>query len=395
MKTWGGLFERVTSFENLLLAAGRARKGKRLKPNTAAFDLDLEANLLRLQRELRSRTWQPGRYVTFQIHEPKERLISAAPYRDRVVHHAVCNVIEPLFDASFIYDSYANRKGKGTHGAVDRLTAFCRGKRYALKCDIRKYFPSIDHDILYEQVARRLRDEGVRWLMRLIINSSNPQEPVHDYFPGDGLFTPQERRRGLPIGNLTSQFLANLYLNGFDHFIKEQMRCRWYVRYVDDFVVLDNDKVALHEVKAAAAEYLQSVRLRLHPGKSQIVPVAQGIDFLGYRVFPDHRRLRRKNAVRARGRLRVLQKEYANGIIDLEKVGRSVQSWIAHASHANTYGLRRSVLGECVFRRGPAPARVAGWFVEQQCEQPARRKPQQQSPGESEQQHRVPLREHF
>ena len=352
MRSWNGLFEQVTSFENLVLAARKARKRKRLKPGTAAFDLDLERNLFRLQEELRARTWRPGRYVSFEIFEPKHRLISAAPYRDRVVHHALCNVIEPLFDRTFICDTYANRKGKGTHRAVDRLTAFCRKSRYVLKCDIRKYFPSIDHEILYRQVVRKVRDESVCWLARAIIDSSNPQEPVSDYFPGDDLFSPFERRKGLPIGNLTSQFFANLYLNGFDHFVKETLGCRHYIRYVDDFVVLGEDRGWLEEVKDRAADYLEGLRLRLHPGKCQVFPISEGIGFLGYRVFSDHRRLRRDNVVRVRRRLKKLQEAYRDGCIELEDVSRSVQSWIAHASHADTWGLRRSVLGECVFRRG-------------------------------------------
>lgn len=352
MKTWNNLFARITSFENLLLAARRARQGKRLKPGTATFDLELEGNLLRLQEELQSHTWQPGGYFTFEIYEPKKRLISAAPYRDRVVHHALCNVIEPLFDQIFIHDSYANRQDKGTHRAVDRLTQFCRRNRYVLKCDIRKYFPSIDHEILCEQIARKIKDQETLWLARCIIDSSNPQEPVCDYFPGDDLFTPHTRRKGLPIGNLTSQFFANIYLNGFDHFVKESLGCHCYIRYVDDFVVLAEDKGFLHGVKEAMGGYLERLRLRLHPTKCQVFPVTQGIDFLGYRVYPDHRRLRRENAVYFRRRLKHLQKDYRDGRIDLERVSRSIQSWVAHVSHADTYGLRRAVLESCAFQRG-------------------------------------------
>ena len=375
MKSWNGLFDRVTAFDNLVVAARRARKGKRFKPSTAAFDLDLEGNLFRLQEELRARAWRPGRYVTFEIYEPKKRLISAAPYRDRVVHHALCNVIEPLFDATFIHDSYANRKGKGTHRAVDRLTQFSRKATYALKCDIRKYFPSIDHEILYARIARKVRDPGVRWLVRTVIDSSNPQEPVHEIFPGDTPHDVTERRRGLPIGNLTSQFFANLYLDGFDHFMKEILGCRHYIRYVDDFVVLSDDKEWLHEVRNRVGEYLEGLRLRLHPTKCQVFPVSQGIDFLGYRVYPDHRRLRRDNVVRFRRRLKKLQRDYQDGGIDLEDVGRSVQSWIAHASHADTWGLRRAVLGGCAFRRGQAQSRYSWGFVEQQYEQRTMREP--------------------
>lgn len=152
----GGLFERVTAWPNLLLAARRAARGKRFKPNVSAFSFHLEAELLRLQIELRERTYRPGPYRTFIVREKKPRLISAAPFRDRVVHHALCNIIEPIFDRGFLFDSYACRKGKGTHAAVERASVYARRYRYVLKCDIEQYFPSIDHDILFGQIARRI-----------------------------------------------------------------------------------------------------------------------------------------------------------------------------------------------------------------------------------------------
>jgi len=353
MKTWTNLFPQIITFENLYRAAQKARKYKRLKIDTARFDLDLEKNLLRLQAQLQTHTWTPGPYTTFQIYEPKPRLISAAPYPDRVVHHALCNIIEPLFEKTFIHDSYASRPHKGTHRAVDRLTAFCRKNRFALKADIRKYFPSIDHEILYQQIVHKIRDDQLLWLIRTIIDSSNPQEPVHDYFPGDDLFTPFTRRQGLPIGNLTSQFFANAYLNAFDHFIKEQLGGHYYIRYVDDFVVLADDKAFLHHVLRQTSRFMETLRLRLHPTKCQVFPVDQGIDFLGYRVFPNHRRLRRDNVVRFQRRLCRLQNQYQNGELEIEDISRSVQSWVAHAAHANTWGLRRRVLGRMAFQGEP------------------------------------------
>ena len=234
MKSYTNLWSQITSWENLLLAARKARCSKRKRPNVARFEADLEMELMELRSELLERKYMPGQYRSFYIYEPKKRLISAAPYRDRVVHHALCNIIEPIFERAFIHDTYANRKGRGTHRAVDRFTEFCRKNRYVLKCDIKKYFPSIDHDILYGLIARRIKDPDVLWLIKLIIDSSNAQEPVFAYFPGDDLFTPYERRKGLPIGNLTSQFFANIFLNGFDHFVKRELGCRHYIRFVDD-----------------------------------------------------------------------------------------------------------------------------------------------------------------
>lgn len=352
MKRFGGLYERVYAFPNLVRAAQQAQRGKRHKPNVARFNFHLERELLALRDELQAKTWQPGPYMSFFIYEPKKRLISAAPYRDRVVHHALCNLIEPIFERTFIHASYANRTGKGTHRAVNRFTDFCRKNRYVLTCDIRKYFPSIDHDILYERIARKIKDRDVLWLIRRILDSSNPQEPVHTYFPGDDLFTPFERRKGIPIGNLTSQFFANIYLTGFDHFVQRDLGCRNYLRYVDDFVVLSNDKGFLHEVKARMVEYLATLRLQLHDKKCQIAPVTQGTSFLGYRIFPTHRLLKRENVRRFQRRVRKMQAQFSREHITVEKVGQSMQSWIAHASHANTYGLRRKLLEDVAFQRG-------------------------------------------
>jgi len=349
MKTHKNLYARICAFDNLVLAAARARRGKRCRPATAQFELEREGELLRLQRELQDQSWRPGPYTAFTVHVPKVRLISAAPYRDRVVHHALCNIVEPLFDRGFIADSYACRRGKGTHRAIARFQEFARRYRYVLKADIRKYFPSIDHHILAGALARRIQDRDVLWLMQCIIASSNPQEPVNEYFPGDDLFTPFERRRGIPIGNLTSQFFANVYLDAFDHYVQEQLRCGAYLRYCDDFAVFGADKRWLAEVKAAMGERLAGLRLRLHPSKSQIFPVTQGADFLGFRVFPDHRLLRRDNVARFRRRLRRLAEALRTGRLGRSAVEASVQSWHAHAAFGNTGALRARLRAQAIF----------------------------------------------
>ena len=360
MKTHNRLFNQICSFENLLLAARKAQDGKRFQEEVARFNFHLERELYRLQEELQTRIYRPGPYHEFHIYEPKLRKISAAPYRDRVAHHALCNVIEPIFDRTFIFDSYACRKGKGTHKAVNRFTAFCRKSDYVLKCDIKKYFPSIDHGILKTLFRRKIRDANVLWLMDLIVDFSNPQEAVSDALGAPGMESGRSSlygegtvpRRGIPIGNLTSQFYANIYLNGFDHFVKETLKCRHYIRYVDDFVVLDNDKARLHQVKAEMEAYLaEHLRLQLHEHKCQISPVKTGTDFLGYRVFPTHRLLRQTSVTRARRRLRRLQQDYAAGEISQEAVKHSVQSWLGHVKHADTYGLRRAIFSQLSFRR--------------------------------------------
>ena len=351
MKTHNRFFQKICSFDNLVSASRKAQRGKRFQAAVAQFNFHLEKELYRLQAELQTQTYRPGPYYEFHVYEPKLRKISAAPYRDRVVHHALCNIIEPIFDPTFIFDSYACRKGKGTHKAVDRFTEFSRKNTYVLKCDIKKYFPSIDHEILKTLFRRKIRDAQVLWLLDLIVDSSNPQEYVHEYFEGDDLLTALNRRRGIPIGNLTSQFFANIYLNGFDHFVKEDLRCRYYIRYMDDFVVLEKDKARLHQVKAEIEDYLAGFRLKLHVHKCQIFPVKDGTDFLGYQVFPTHRRLRPSSVRRARRRLQGLREDYDNGKISWADVNHSVQSWLGHVKHADTYGLRRAIFSQTVFRR--------------------------------------------
>jgi retron-type reverse transcriptase len=256
MKRYRNLWEQIIAFENLLQASRQAQRGKRFNPNVLAFNDNLEAELHQLQHELATQTYRPGTYTTFQIRDPKPRLISAAPYRDRVVHHALCNIITPLIERTFIADTYANRVGYGTHKALQRFISFARSSRYVLQCDIRKYFPSIDHEILKAIIRRKLKCSDTLWLLDTIIDHSNPQEPVLEYFPGDTLLTPLQRRHGLPIGNLTSQFLANLYLNGFDHFVKEQIKARKYLRYVDDFALFSDDREFLAAARSAIEEYL-------------------------------------------------------------------------------------------------------------------------------------------
>jgi retron-type reverse transcriptase len=242
VKTYKNLFPKIVTFENLLQAFHKAARGKRERIYVIDFADDLEGNLLRLQSRLLNQTYQPGRYSTFRIYFPKPRLISAAPFPDRVVHHALMNISGPLLEKSFIYDSYANRLDKGTHRAIRRYQSFLREYDYVLKCDIKKYFPSIDHAILKSLIRKRIADPDVLWLIDSIIDRSNKQEYEYDYFPGDDLFAPLERRKGLPIGNLTSQFFANLYLNPLDHFIKQTLRCPAYLRYVDDFALFSNSR---------------------------------------------------------------------------------------------------------------------------------------------------------
>jgi retron-type reverse transcriptase len=362
MKRLGGLWERVISFDNLLRAFRKARRGKRRRPPVAAFELNLETELLALQRDLVAGDYRPGEYRLFAIYERKPRLIAAAPFRDRVVHHALLNVIEPLIDRRFIFDSYACRAGKGVHAAVSRYQGWAQHHAYALKMDVARYFPSIDHDLLKDKLRRLIKDRPVLALLDRIIDSGPPVSPDQSlvYFPGDDLFAPLQRSAGLPIGNLTSQFLANLYLNDFDHWLKEGLCVGPYLRYVDDMVILDDDKARLAEIRARVRDALGRDRLRLHPDKAHVVPVAGGLDLLGYRVFPHHRRLRNDNGWRFVRKLRKFADAYGRGRVDWEDINPSVQSWIGHASHADTLGLRKAIFSRIVFVRGAGRTAASG-----------------------------------
>ncbi len=251
---------KVSVFE----AAKKAQKGKRFRENVLEFNYNLELELEKIKTGLESKTYIPGKYKTFTIVEPKPRLISAAPYRDRVVHHALCNIITPIFERTLIADTYANRLGFGTHRALRRFTEFARSSHYILQCDIKKYFPSIDHDILKAIVRHKIKCQDTLWLVDTIIDNSNKQENIIEFFPSDDLLTPIQRHRGLPIGNLTSQFFANIYLNSFDHFVKENLKAQKYIRYVDDFALFADDQKFLADARPAIEQYLASLRLKIH-----------------------------------------------------------------------------------------------------------------------------------
>lgn len=351
MKRVGHLWKDMIAFPALLQAAETARRGKRFRPDVAAFHHQQERELTQLKKELDEKVYKPGQYHCFVIHEPKHRLISAAPYRDRVIHHALTACLEPIFEPTFTSDSYACRKSKGTHAAVRRARRLARRFQYVLKADIRQFFPSIDHGILKRLIARKIKDPNVLWLVDRIVDSSAPQEQSNMVFAGDDLFTSIERRCGLPIGNQTSQFFANVYLNPLDHFVKERLRCRGYVRYVDDFVLFSNDKAALHSMCRRISDFLVQLRLKLHPKKTNVFPVTQGIRFLGYRVFPTHCLLAKQNIRRFRRRVTRMQQHYAAGEITLPEIRQRLMSWAGHAAQADTWNLRHRLFSECVFQR--------------------------------------------
>jgi RNA-directed DNA polymerase len=345
-RSLSNIWEPLTSWDNLRLAYRRCRRRKRYRRKAVAFDFDWETQLLALQRELRDGTYAPGAYQHFFIQFPKRRKISAAPFRDRVVHHALVQQIEPFFDRRFIHDSYACRKGKGTHRALDRAQSFLRRYAYYLKTDIVRFFPNIDHQILLARLERHVRDPGAMELIQRIVASGAGilnDEATPSYFPGDDLFA-ISRPRGLPIGNLTSQFFANLLLDPLDHFIKERLRVSGYVRYADDLVLFGQTKRDLWEAAQAISGQLSDLRLRLHPHKTQLRPARTGVTFLGFQVFRDGRRLTGESIRRFVRRRKDFQRRFRAGKGSFRHVRQSLRAWQSHVSLANSKGIARELL---------------------------------------------------
>ena len=336
------LFSRIVTLDNLLLVYRKAARKKRGRAAAAAFEFQIVDRLLALQEELITGTYRPGAYRHFFIHEPKRRKISAAPFRDRVVHHALCNIIEPLFEARFHPHSYANRVGKGTHRAVDQLQKYARCYRYALRLDIVQHFPSLDHAILQRELFRIIVDTRVRNLITTILSSGEGvlvDEYTLVYFPGDSLLDGL-RPRGLPIGNLTSQFWSNCFLSPLDWFVTRQLSCPAYLRYVDDVTLFGDSKRQLWNWKNRIIEFLAGLRLKIHELKAQVIPVTNGIPWLGFVVYPTHRKLKRRNVVHFRRRLEQNITLFRQNKISFAELDASVQGWINHVRYGDTWGLR-------------------------------------------------------
>lgn len=317
----------------------------------AAFELNLGAELLQLQAELRAYTYRPGGYRSFVIHDPKRRLVSAAPFRDRVVHHALVQAIEPLFEAVFIEHSYANRLGKGTHKAIAQAREWQRDHGFVLQCDLRQFFPSVDHAVLLAALTKRISCQRTLALCATVLASgvgvlNGEYTPVS--FPGDDLLA-AARPRGLPIGNLTSQFWANALLNELDQFVTTELGCAAYLRYVDDFLLFSDNKKQLWAWKNAIRDKLNSLRLSMHEASSTVYPVKNGIPWLGVRLLPQGVKLKTRNARAFAARLRDMQAAVAAGAMPLEEATRRIQGWVAHAKQADSWALRRAIFENATF----------------------------------------------
>ncbi len=332
------LFNQITTYENLYLAYEKARKRKTLKKYVIDFEKNLKQNILDLQSELISNTYKPKPLETFILRDPKTRKISKSDFRDRVIHHALCNVIEPMFDKKFIYDNYANKIKKGTLKAVERFDNFKKKisknysrNSYILKTDVKHYFETIDHEILISLIKRTIKDSKVMWLIETIL--ANHSE-------GGGATA----KIGMPLGNLTSQFFANVYLNELDQFVKHEINIEYYIRYVDDFVILHDSKNILEQYQIKINEFIKAkLNLELHPDKTKIIKLSTGVNFLGFRIFPEFRLIRKKNLKKFDRRFNKLKKQYEEGAVDREKVIEIFEGWIAYISHADTYKYRRHI----------------------------------------------------
>ncbi|MFO1051284.1 MAG: reverse transcriptase/maturase family protein [Planctomycetota bacterium] len=328
MRRAQGLFGHIATFAALRRAAFRAARGKRRSASAARFLDRLEPECLRLERELLEDTWRPGPASTFAICDPKPRTITAVPFADRVVHHALIGALEPVFERRMIAHSYACRRDKGMHAALARVQRLVRRFRFALRMDVRSFFPSLHHDVVFDSIERLVKDRRVLALVRRIL--AGPDDG-----PGGAL--------GLPIGSLTSQWFANLVLDRLDHHACEVLRQGGYTRYMDDFVCFDDDRDRLRDTRQALGAFLeQELRLVAKPTATRLMPTGCGVPWLGFSVFPGTTRLRPENAKRYARRLRELRWQCARERIDPTRYRRAVASLLAHLRHGDTLELRRA-----------------------------------------------------
>ncbi len=334
------VYAKINSIENLTLAWQNAKKGKTKKRYVKRFQKNLKSNLLSLQKELKNHTYKTRPQKKFILRDPKTRKILKSVFRDRVIHHALCNIITPVFEGGFIYDSHANQIGKGTLKALERFDKFKRKVSknnsrncYVLKADIKHYFEEIDHKILIDIIKNKIKDERVIWLAYKILKSSRErnEQSIKD--------------KGMPLGNLTSQFFANVYLNELDKFVKHKLRAKYYIRYVDDFVILHRSKEQLEKWKNKIDIFLkEKLDLKLHPNKSQILKLEKGIKFLGFRIFNYHKLLRKSNMKHFERKLNHMKIMLEEDLLNREEIVEKLEGWLAYAVKGNTHKYRKYIV---------------------------------------------------
>jgi len=335
MRIYNKLFNKIIEPENLFSAWDEFKKGKGKKLDVLRFEKNLEQNIFQLHRDLQDKTYRHGGYTSFYISDPKLRHIHKATVRDRILHHAVFKVLNPIFEPTYIHNSFSCRIGKGNHKGVEILASMLRQVSknntrtcFVLKCDIRKFFNTIDHDLLIRLLQGKIKDKNTMNLLEEVIDSFGGEQPI--------LF----QRKGVPIGNLTSQLFANIYMNGLDQFIRHDLKVKYYARYTDDFVIVSDDKNYLQKLLPSIQLFLkEKLKLELHPSKVSIRKYHQGIDFLGYVALPHHIALRTRTKKRMMWKLRNKMAEYKNNTIDKSTLLATFQSYLGVLSHADSHKL--------------------------------------------------------
>lgn len=331
MKTYNQLWTEITSFKNLVLAYKKARKAKPYTNEILQFSMDLEKNLLSIQEELLTNTYTQSKYREFIVFDPKQRKIKYLPFKDRVVHHALVNIIEPIFDKRLINTTYACRKRKGTHKALKDIKRVIpndfKFTGYCLKCDIKKYFPSINQEILKKLISKKITCKNTLNLIYKIIDSDHSEFGIN---------------KGIPIGNLTSQLFSNIYLNELDHYVKHKLKIKYYYRYVDDFIILHDSKKELNNYKNKIKYFLKKeLNLEMPKYKTSIFQIKDGVDFVGYKIFPNRVFLRKRNIKRFIKKLKILTNEKK-----VSKIKSSVFSYIGYFKFANSYNILTKIWRE-------------------------------------------------
>jgi len=321
------MYARFCDEENIYNAYLKARNGRRYKDEILRFSYNIEKNLQNIVYELKNKNYKHGLYYEFVVNDSKKRVIRAAPFKDRIMHHALCNIIEPEFEKTFIYDSYACRLGKGLHKAIKRFKQFLRiiklknnlkdyNNIYVLKCDIVQYFNSVNKNILFELIKRKIKDENILAIILIILNSYE---------------------KGLPIGNLTSQLFANIYLHELDFYIKNELKCKYYIRYMDDFIIFDLDKKKLWEKYGLIKNFVfDKLNLKIDDNKTKLIPIKRGISFLGFIVFGDEIRLRQSTIKRFKKKI---HKKWvlANDDEKLAILAIKFCNWKSYYKHGDAY----------------------------------------------------------
>lgn len=321
VRKYGNLWDRITSLENLELAFQKAKKGKTSYTAVTKFEEDKDNNLKKIREDLLNKRFKTSKYQTKTIYEPKERTIYVLPfYPDRIVQHALINILEPIFVGMFIKDTYACIKDRGLHKGSVRTTEYIKRNKYCLKCDIRKFYPSVNHDVLYKILERKIKCKDTLWLIHDIIYS----------FEGE---------YNVPIGNLTSQWFGNLYMNELDRYVKEELKIKDYLRYCDDFCLFSNDKSELNEDKKLIIDFLNN-NLKLNMSKCDLFQTSQGVDFLGYRHFKNYKLLRKRTAKRITKKLPKVLDNYRNGTMTQDSFRSTVESILGWINWANTHNFK-------------------------------------------------------